>query len=525
MPNPSAAAFLGDVVPSAEAYLADASPSTSQSATPDAPLSAKLQTFASQLIPPEFQAARPFAQGFLGQQPGQDASYIEKGANYIGQNALPIAASVLAQPATLAASAATGPAAPLTEAALTGAAAGAGRLVQTGIQNLVNTAGGPSPYTPLIPAAKQAGIEAGLNAAGVLGGKAIAAGGKALFNYLATSKIAGGIAEPAWDYFKGNVQKVMDSIGLTPTDADTMANNLRISVSNSTQQLEDAYRAGAQQLSKDPANAINLSTLSNQAKTQIGEDFGYYDPLRNADLPEAKFFDQKIVQKLDKLGDATPYQVYEFQKDLNGYIRDQRGSTLGAALSKVRDATKALINQTDSLKPIQEINNSWASAKIIDQEASKMTNANDLIGYVQRVFNNPRDTLQKQALESVASKVPEVAQGLGDVRSYLAAQQLTPMVRGFPATGYGAAAAYGLYKAGSALASANPLAAAAAVPALMATSPRLYGLAYQAATKLPTLAPGASNVLSGQIANYTIPWMTPQSINKQINTLNNPYKQ
>lgn len=309
-----------------------------------------------------------------------------------------------------------------------------------------------------------------------------------VFDYLATSRMGGGIGKPAWEYFKANVDRVMKYIGKGPEAADDVANNLRTAIGNSTQELEDLYKAGVARLSEGKSGQFKLNFQDSVfGKVQyIADDAGYLDPKRLADTEEAGFFLKRVMGRLDGLKSASPLDVYKFQKDLNAHIRDKIGSSLGIRLLQVKDVVREFIEHHPKLSPIAELNAAWHEAKLIETTAKKFTGKDDLVGFVRRVFNNQQDTLSKRNFERVSSLVPEVGEQVENLRASQSAQQLSPWFRKATGTGLETAPSVGLAAAGY----LSPKALLAA-PLL---SPRAYALGY-------AYGPNMANVAASPVAN------------------------
>lgn len=323
--------------------------------------------------------------------------------------------------------------------------------------------------------------------------KPLAKGAGALGDYLATSPIFGGIGKASWEWFKNNAGEVMSQIkqGLGPEAADTIANDLRTSISNAATQMEDTYKAGVIKLeqSRSPIR-MNLQKNIGDNLLKIAQDAGYTDPKRNAASQQARFFSKNILSRVNDMRAASPLDIYYLQKDLNAYIKDHIGTSLGIDLLQAKDVIRKFIEETPRLNIIADMNAAWSAAKDVDVLAKKTTGSNDLIRSIQNVFNNPRETLRRRSLERLSELVPEAGKDISRARSLQAAESVAPLMRGFPATGYGAGAMFAAGKYGLAAAS-NPFLIAAA-PTAALFSPRAYGYGYQNITKAAEMLGEAS---------------------------------
>lgn len=322
-------------------------------------------------------------------------------------------------------------------------------------------------------------------------GKAI----PAVHNYLATSKIGGMINPSSWEFFKANPDAVLAKVGTPAEHGDSLVNDFRTAVSNASQKLEDAYRSTVNSLSSNATNPVrvNMTGVQDKIAQMANDEYGYLNPERNMDTSDAKFFQDKILGRLDKYrySDATPKQVYELQKDLNGYLKDNIGTTLGSAIQKTKGIVSGFIQQEPSLAPIAEANQAWSNAKDVEALAHKAVSNNDPIGFIKRTFANPQETLNKGALEDLSARVPEAGQSIHDLRSFIASRDIQPWFRKMTGTGgetgIAAAALAGHYVP---KVMENP-ALAALAPLAAGMSPRLYGLSYKGAQMAQKVAPEA----------------------------------
>lgn len=382
--------------------------------------------------------------------------------------------------------------------AVSGLLAGGARTAQLGLSRLADKYQGiPSPSlgedvadvaaTAAINAAVPFGVGVGKSALKTEIGQAAVGAvknvGSKLYDYLATSKIVGGIAEPAWNWFKGNVDRTLKYVGKGAEAGDEIANNLRTEISNSSQALEEAYKAGITKLEQGKTGKVRMNVddaIGDKLRYIAREDAGYMDPARNAASEEAGFYFKNILNRANEMKNASVREIFNFQRDLNGYIADayaKGNQSLAKNLMSAKTVIREFIENHPKLESIAEMNAAWHDAKMIDQTAKTFTKSNDLIDYVKRTFSNPQDTLKKRGLERVGALVPGVGEELANAQSYSAAQAVSPLFRGLPATGYGAGVgAAGVLAAQTAW--SNPMALLGA-PLAGALSPRAYALGYK----------------------------------------------
>jgi hypothetical protein len=260
-----------------------------------------------------------------------------------------------------------------------------------------------------------------------------------------------------------------------PSAGDALAEKARGLISQTVKAGEDAYPKLIDAAKANPQYAgktINLQDALGDKILSIADNYGFQTtPGLKAPAESTKFW--RFAQQADGLKDASIEQVYAFQKQLNSLARANAGKPLGSAFGQLKSAVQDILGK--EIPEIGQANAKYAAAKALEEETGKLTNANDLLGYVTKAYRNPQNTLQKQALESAATQVPGLADVLGEIKAYSAAQDFSPVVRGLPQTGMGAQIANGFVR--------DPLAAGAAV---------------QYATGNPALAAGSAALVAGR---------------------------
>lgn len=334
-----------------------------------------------------------------------------------------------------------------------------------------------------------------------------------------------GVPRSAYDFAKNNLASVINRMADNPQAADQLAESFRGAVSGFVDKAEKYYKGVVEGIktSSGPASPkIDVSngladTISNvrnefgygsESTRQMLDQFGQPRQMqaleRFSNPDETRLFD-KFAAYANKLKEATPQQVYYFQRDLNSEIKRNIGKPIGIALGKLKSGITDVIERNASILPdLVKANRAYAAGKDLEELASKSTGANDLVGYIQRAFTNPRSTLQKQALESIGQTVPEAGQAIQDIRASQSALSFQGGMRSLPQTGMGADIFNGLVRdpviaGGAAAYYGGPwLGAAAAAGASLKTltaSPRLAFAALRASRAIgPTLDAGARNM-------------------------------
>lgn len=376
-----------------------------------------------------------------------------------------------------------------TPGGIPGMAAGAaiGRLAQTGYQDIASIAGSGAPIKSPGEAIAEAGAE---GAATVITSGALSGAAKyglpvaeRLIEYGA--KNLGAVSGAAVDFIRKNLGAVVRNMGKGPADEAAIADEIRQAVAKTVEAGEQEYRAtiaGAVRggAKYGPGFRLNLMDDIGDKVKPILDEFGFTGPGRLEGSAAAKQFNEFAIARLSTLKSATPEKVYFFQRDLNALARDNRGTMLGAAYGKLAREVRGYL--AEHIPEIGAANAKYAAAKTLEEEAGKLTGADDLAKFVLRTVRNPRETLSGEALMTVAGKVPAVAQGVEDIQGIEAAQAFSPLFRGLPQTGYGAAlggaAAATVYEAVR-----NP-AARNLLPFAGAFSPYAYYGAFRAAEAL-----------------------------------------
>ncbi len=402
-----------------------------------------------------------------------------------------------------------------------GAGAAIGRLMQTNLQNVGSMAGTGVPMKPAANAIGEAAVEGGLNYAGAKYlppvTKAVGDVAKRGFNWAAES--LGGVAKGTIEYAEKNLPTVSKYIGASKEQIGAFASDIRGALGGAIEKSEKVYRDIASKLSganPEYGNGIkvNLKKALTNTLDDVERDFGYNAPKpRAVEMPrESGLLDQfgkkmpapkppppdtgipsdsvkRVVGEKDvalfqkfksltgQLENATPQQVYFFQRDLNSAILENEGKPIAAALGKIKSATSEFIDANqDKLPDLAKGNRAWAAAQELARDTRGFQNAEDMVQYIKNAFSAGKyDSSRRAMLEEVGQQVPEVGKIIGEVRGALAAEQLGPLYRGLPQTGMGAGIVTGVGAAG--VGAINPL----LLPLAATGSPRAYYYGLKAA--------------------------------------------
>lgn len=337
-----------------------------------------------------------------------------------------------------------------------------------------------------------------------------------------------GVKQAAYDVAKTGADKVRAFIGAEPAVGDNLAQNVRGLIAGAVSKGEKEYPKLIDAAKADPAYAgktFDLQSAIGDKALEIGDKFKLIrTPNLEANPGAAKYW--KFAGQLDRLSNASLDEVHGFQQQLNGLASEYAGKPLGAAFRQLQGKVRSFLG--NEIPEIGKANAAYAAAKTLEEQTGKLTNANDLLAHIARVSRNPQDTLEKQALTSASDKVPGLADALGNVDAYHAAQSFGPLVRGLPQTGMGASIASGFIKQpvmaamGTQYVTGNPVLAGAAGVGTFArnvtVSPRLSLAALGAAQKAgPLLADAAQATAKGAGAlvpalSQALSHMSPASV-------------
>jgi hypothetical protein len=366
------------------------------------------------------------------------------------------------------------PIAPATAAWGMGIGAGAGKAVHEGIRRGI---GAFSPgSTDMSGGAEQVigkvvgeGITQGLGGRYLppIAGKVI----KGVGNI--ASSVAGGISgvsKQAMDAMVDSPSTVLKYIGTTAEDVATNAKAFVSAVEQNANRAGEAYRNiinGIVRSNQKYGADFKIDLASDLSPTikQVQKDFGYGLPGRVPDKGESDLF-QQFADRAGQLTNATVDDAYFFQRDLTNAIKLNKGKPISSALGQLKSVTMGKLS--NSVPEIAEANKVYAHAMGLDDELSRVTNADNAVSIIQGAFKNKSNT--RDAILRLADESAEVRKYLEGVMSGSAGKEFTPWLRDFPPTGFTAGVG-----AGGATAAFNPSTIPFVLPLATMLSPRLVG--------------------------------------------------
>lgn len=431
---------------------------------------------------------RAYAQGFLGT--GQRTGFNRyNAAEELGSGTLPMLTQGIAQPliTPLAAGAGMigGPAAALaTESTLSGAAAGVGRLAQTGIQNIGSLLGSGAKFKSAGEAIQESKRESIGGALGTVGGKAIVGAAKGTYALgremlKRGAETIGNIAEPFFERAAARTSQVMSKIGVDPSEIPIAANRIRQTLTDYSGAASDFYEKTQEKiLSRSGGQRLNFydgvkDSLNKTLNVITDPD----NPYSKGEIREL----ESLFNDASKLTDATPKQIYFFQKELNRRLGQQiqangQYTPLGAMLNDLHIATKDFLNT--NVSEIAEANAKYAAAKSARDELSKIDNADNLATTIMGAYRNKTQTML--AIEEAKKNIPGFSGAVDDFLDTVAGPKFAPLISQQARTGLTGA----MLTLPTLGAMGSPEAAIAAAKTLATIapfgSPRLIGAGFQA---------------------------------------------
>lgn len=327
--------------------------------------------------------------------------------------------------------------------------------------------------------------------AGVVGGKVAGAALSKSKEFIkwatkGAMKGIGGISDAATERILERPIEVFKAINLDPETAPRWALVFKKSIEAHIEKAGQAYHdliEGIVRSSKKygPGFKMNLQDGIGDDLAKIGNESGFSKAGRLVEAEDSKKF-MMVLRRANELKDASPEDVYFFQRDLNALSRDAKGTSLGVALGKVARATRKYLAK--SIPEIREANKIYAEAMSVSDEAANLLSADNLTSKAASAFKNRTATRDK--LLEIATKVPRAKRALEGMLDAKAGLEFAPKIRNIPQTGFLPTAAIG-----SAMAvSAHPLVSIPMSPLLAFLSPRLTGHGIVAASKVSgALAP------------------------------------
>lgn len=257
---------------------------------------------------------------------------------------------------------------------------------------------------------------------------------------------------------------------------------------------------------------VDLPRLTGKTIEKVRQDFGFADS--SARLPNLNLVDAggKAVQAaqggVQRVGKAaadvdlfnefagqfqrvmTPTQAYLLQKDLSYAIRANAGKPISAALGKLKTAAVQAFDATLEGSPLETVNKGYRAAMTLADDLAKVSNADNAVTVINTAFKNRGET--RDALNAIAKASPGVQAAIDDMFAATAGKQVAHWTAQLPPTGAKALYQMGLGASGAAVLS-NPITGIPAAGAYMAaTSPRVYGEAFNLLSKTAPKLPKGS---------------------------------
>lgn len=369
--------------------------------------------------------------------------------------------------------------------------------------------------------------ELALQAAGErYAGPAFKAAGKAL-NPVA-KKAVGFMAEK-FGTLSGEVTKLLDErapdvikyarmgVDAATEAAASAAKAVKTHIDTYADKAGDAYRTEIEKLvQQNPSyNAIriDMQRLAGGVVDSVRQDFGFPD--NSARLTNLQIVDpagravQAAQGTIERVGKAasdvdlfnaftdqfkkamTPTQAYLLQKDLSYAIRANADKPIAAALTQLKKAAVQAFDSVVQNTPLSKINSDYRVAMTLAEDLAKVSNADNAVSIINTAFRNRSET--RDALNTISKISPGVKKSLDDMFAATAGKQVAHWTAQLPPTGAKALYQMGLGASGAAVLHNPVTGIPAAATYLAATSPRVYGEAFNALSKeLPKLPRGSA---------------------------------
>lgn len=342
----------------------------------------------------------------------------------------------------------------------------------------------------------------------------MALGGKAMEEFAAAAKPVaqgaisvlseklGGVSHDAANLLEKNAPLVLHYARLGADKASESAaaasKGFQKSVGHFMDEVSDKYEQVAIQGVKDKYGEgwrTNLQKALGDALVYARQEIGYGDPKGFADETGEKTF-QKIARVIDESKDATPDDVFKFQKRLNMALRSAQGkdSSLTAALGRIKgDLVKHLEN---TMPEIQQGNSIYRAGKELEEGLSKVTNADAAVRVINTALRNKGAT--RDAIVALTKRFPEAQGHLDDMLAASAGKEYAAWSRYLPNNGLLGSVMLGIGAGAKEMGAAKSLPYVAGAAA--ATSPRLYAEMGGLAARLPEVAASPASGVAGAVA-------------------------
>lgn len=404
--------------------------------------------------------AGSFMSGLGGKEQHQGFS-LANIAEEVGQGAGPIVAGTVGAAKGAAVGMALGgpPGAFIGGVAGAGLGSGAGRLAQTGLQNVAGAFGLGRGVTRTEDALSEAGREGAAGALGAAAGPVLAKGATALGKEAVkrTAGVLGGISAESFERLVARPREVMKLFSTDKTVPAEAGEAFKSAIKENLNRAGQAYEDLIGKVVEGPkyqGQTFNLMEAVGQKLAEVQNKFGYGMPGRfGGEGAESDVFN-RLNTFIQSKQNATAKDLYYLQRDLGNITRDQKGSTLGAALGEVRDTIKDYL--ATNIAEIGEANQIYSKAKELDSIGEKFfANKADIVSSLKSA--DKRNTVMKDAAEKIANGIPEARKALEGLRDAIAGQEFGPVIAPPVRTGLTAGLGYLLGTAptsGAALAAA-----------------------------------------------------------------------
>lgn len=355
----------------------------------------------------------------------------------------------------------------------------------------------PSPSEMNRNIAAQGGLAAAGEGAGLLLGPLVRGAGRALVNN-PVARAVGNYSADAAERLLSRPAEVMAQMG--EGRVGQAAKAFKGAVSKMVDDAGTAYENLISQVTNGekygPGFRINLQNGVGDQAAKIAQEYGYGQPGRmGAEAASQEKF-LAFARRLNELSDATPEQVYWFQRDLGNAARSSADPVLKSALGKLKGATMDHLGAR--VPEIGEANSGYRAVMELNDELGAVTNADDAAKIIKsRMAGNGE---VRAAIEAAAEKNPGIKAALDTV---LDANAATPFSRGvpdIPRTGFGATVLAGVNHV------FNPAAVLTGIAGAPGVSPLATAYAVRAASAIESKIPaGTYKILSTPTAGAMAP--------------------
>ena len=258
---------------------------------------------------------------------------------------------------------------------------------------------------------------------------------------------------------------------------------------------------------------IDLARMTGDAVQGIRNEFGFPD--QSARLPNRQIVDpsgravaaaQGAISRVGKAdadtelfnsfaamfkNSLTPAQAYYLQLDLQQAAAANVGKPIAKALQALKREVISASDGTFTGTALADMNKDYRGAMTLVDDLSKVANADNAVSVINSAFRNRSET--RDALQAIAASSPQVQKSLDDLFAATAGKQVAHWTAQLPPTGAKALYQVGLGASGAAVVANPALGIPSGAAYMAATSPRVYGEAFNALSKtMPKLPKGSS---------------------------------